>query len=167
MIFYRKNLITNTALSNVKRYFLLLVFIFSVIQIFISNFNYIDLLIILMILSSTFFMMLTIFNIKYITEYFIPFIIVFSLNIFSISGALIFKTIFLQNLSSNLFLPLKTFATLSSLQTIWNQGEAAKAMPKQLICNGKPLKLLWIAMNYYECPLLGSYGAIKTKKTKR
>jgi hypothetical protein len=118
MIFYRKNLITNTALSNVKRYFLLLVFIFSVIQIFISNFNYIDLLIILMILSSTFFMMLTIFNIKYITEYFIPFIIVFSFNIFSISGALIFKTIFLQNLSSNLFLPLKTFATLSSYQVI-------------------------------------------------
>jgi len=118
MIFYRENIIKDAALLKIKKFFLIFLTLLSIIQLYISNFNETDLLIVLMILFSTFFMMIKIFNSKYIIEHFIPFLIVFFLNISYLSGPLIFKTILFQGVSSNLFLPIKTFAIASVYQIV-------------------------------------------------
>jgi len=109
MIFYKKNLIPNIKLLKIKTNFLIFLTLISVIQIFISNFNTIDTLITLIILFTTYWMMEKIFNKKYIVEFFIPFLIVFYLNWSYLSGPLILKTFFFQNLTSNFFLPIETF----------------------------------------------------------
>ena len=118
MIFYRENIIKDAALLKIKKFFLIFLTLLSIIQLYISNFNETDLLIVLMILFSTFFMMIKIFNSKYIIEHFIPFLIVFFLNISYLSGPLIFKTILFQGVSSDLFLPIKTFAIASVYQIV-------------------------------------------------
>ena len=118
MIFYKENVVKNTVLLKIKNYILIFLTLISIIQIFISNFNQTSLLIVSMILFSTFYMMNKIFNSKYIIEHFIPFFIVFSLNIAYLSAPLIFKTILIHDISSNLFLPITTFAIASIYQIV-------------------------------------------------
>jgi len=49
MIFYKENIVENATLLKIKKFFLIFLTLISIIQIFISDFNEIDLWIVLMI----------------------------------------------------------------------------------------------------------------------
>ena len=118
MVFNNSNLIEDGVIKKIRSFIILLLIIFSIIQIYIANFKLLDIILVFMIFFSTTYCVLKIFTSENLKKFFLPCIIIFSLNITHLSGALIFKTILGQSLSSNLFFPIKTFLFCTIYQLV-------------------------------------------------
>jgi hypothetical protein len=118
MIFEKKNAIDDKSLELFRRFLYLILFLFSFIQLIISSFSYETLFIVFTIYITSIYTIRSVLNRKILLNYFFPTLIILSLNFTLISGPLIFKTIFLQNIVSNLDSPIKTFCVVCVYQFI-------------------------------------------------
>ena len=118
MIFEKKNAISENSLELIRKFLYFLLFLFLFIQLIISSFSYETIFIVLTIYVTSIYTIGSVLNRKILLNFFFPTLTILSLNFTLISGPLIFKTIFLQNIVSNLETPTKTFCVVCVYQII-------------------------------------------------
>tara|TARA_Y100000389_G_scaffold129527_1_gene127006 strand:- start:871 stop:2424 length:1554 start_codon:yes stop_codon:yes gene_type:complete len=118
MIFYKKKIIDQYELNSLKSKAIFILFLLTIGQVIVSKLNNIDIFLSFIIFICTSFCLIKIFKKEIIIEHFIPSFIVLAYNLLMLSGPLFFKTILMQNLSSNLYLPHTSFATAIMFQLI-------------------------------------------------
>lgn len=118
MIFEKNNNITDIYFINLKKYSLIFLFLILLIQIIISSFSYESILICFMLYFTTFYTLNSILNKNNLLNFFFPSLLILSLNFTLITGPLIFKTFFIQNLTSNLFFPYQSFSIVCIYQIL-------------------------------------------------
>ena len=118
MIFEKNKNITDINFNYLKKYSLIILFLILIIQIFISSFSYESILICFILYFTTFYTLNSILNKNIFLNFLFPSLIILSLNFTLITGPLIFKTFFLQDLTSNLFFPFKSFSIVCVYQIL-------------------------------------------------
>ena len=118
MIFEKKNTIDEKSLTLFRTSLYVILFIFLFIQLILSSFNYEVILIVFVLYATSIYTIKSVLNRKILINFFFPTLIILSLNFTLISGPLIFKTIFLQNIESNLDSPIRTFCVVCVYQII-------------------------------------------------
>jgi len=118
MIFYNKNFPEEVFFSKIRNFLIFITFIFSIIQIYISNFNFNSFLIVLIIFLSSTITNIVLLNKKIFLDNFLCILIVFPVNFAYLLGPLLIKTFLFQDISSNLYLPTKTFLIAAIYQLI-------------------------------------------------
>tara|TARA_B100000787_G_scaffold169452_1_gene160672 strand:+ start:2587 stop:4137 length:1551 start_codon:yes stop_codon:yes gene_type:complete len=109
MILDTNNFINQKKLDKVKFFFIFISLILSIFQISISGFNLNTILIIIMINFSIILMCNIVLKKENLINNLFAFLMIIALNFFYLSGPLIIKTILVEEITSNLELPLKSF----------------------------------------------------------
>ena len=120
MIFKINNTLEDSSISTYKILIKFILLSFALVQIVISNFNLYVIFTVFLIIFFTFLTIELFFNKKNLIFYFFPTLLIFSLNLVFLTGPLIFKTIFLQNINSNLDLPFFSYFIASMYQLTVN-----------------------------------------------
>ena len=120
MIFKINNTLEDSSISTYKILIKFILLSFALVQIVISNFNLYVIFTVSLIIFFTFLTIELFFNKKNLIFYFFPTLLIFSLNLVFLTGPLIFKTIFLQNINSNLDLPFFSYFIASMYQLTVN-----------------------------------------------
>ena len=120
MIFKINNTLEDSSISTYKILIKFILLSFALVQIVISNFNLYVIFTVFLIIFFTFLTIELFFNKKNLIFYFFPTLLIFSLNLLFLTGPLIFKTIFLQNINSNLDLPFFSYFIASMYQLTVN-----------------------------------------------
>ncbi len=118
MIFEKKNTINEISLALFRKFLYFILFLFSIIQLIISSFNLETTIICITICLTSFYTIDAVINKKIFVNFFFPSLIILALNFTLLSGPLIFKSILLQNISSYLDAPIKTFLIVCAYQLI-------------------------------------------------
>ena len=109
MIFKINNTLEDSSISTYKIFIKFILLSIGFFQIIINNFNLQVIFTVFLIIFFTFLTIELFFNKKNLIYYFFPTLLIFSINVVFLSGPLLFKTIFLQNINSNLVSPLFSF----------------------------------------------------------
>ena len=133
MIFKINNTLEDSSISTYKILIKFILLSFALVQIVISNFNLYVIFTVFLIIFFTFLTIELFFNKKNLIFYFFPCVLLFSLNFVFLSGPLIFKTIFLQNVNDNLHTPVFTFFIASVYQLTANLSFLYYKKNKKLI----------------------------------
>ena len=133
MIFKIDNTLDDNTIHSYKVVVKFLLLSFGLIQIVLNNFSLDVFFTVFIILFFTFINIELLFNKKNLIFYFFPCVLLFTLNFVFLSGPLIFKTIFLQNVNDNLHTPVFTFFIASVYQLTANLSFLYYKKNKKLI----------------------------------
>ncbi len=118
MIFEKKNILDEETFKLSRRILYLLLLVALFFQIIIGSFSFNSVIISLILFVTSVYTFSSILNKKMMENFFFPSLIILSLNLTLISGPLIFKTLFFQEIDTNLFFPIKVFCLVCVYQLV-------------------------------------------------
>ena len=116
MIFEKKNILDEKSFKLSRRILYLSLLIAVFFQIIIGTFSFNSVVISIILFVTSVYTFSNILNKKMMEKFFFPSLIILSLNFTLISGPLIFKTLFVQKIDTNLFFPIKVFCLVCASQ---------------------------------------------------
>ena len=118
MIFEKKNILDEKSFKLSRRILYLSLLIAVFFQIVIGTFSFNSVVISIILFVTSVYTFSSILNKKMMEKFFFPSLIILSLNFTLISGPLIFKTLFVQKIDTNLFFPIKVFCLVCAYQLV-------------------------------------------------